>query len=301
MNNVEGKVAFITGGASGIGFGIARAFAEAGVKVILGSRNGQALREATSRLTDIFDTPVHAVEIDVTDREVVRRAAQEANEVFGRIDILCNNAGVNLFGPMDEATYDDWDWLISVNLYGVINTLVSFLPYIKAHGQGGHVVNVASMGSFIPGGAVGIYTTTKFAVRGLSECLRLSLARHRIGVSLLCPGLTQSRIYDSARHRPTALRDTAFPARDEQLQRLAEIHSKGMDPVEVGRVTLEGVRHNRFYIFSHPEFREEVAEHSREILDSFFEGEPDPERMVFEASRREAKQAALKAARELGQ
>jgi NAD(P)-dependent dehydrogenase (short-subunit alcohol dehydrogenase family) len=301
MNTGEGKVAFITGGASGIGFGIARAFAAAGMKVILGSRNPHALGNATTELANTFDTPVHAIEVDVTDRAAVRRAAREANELFGRIDILCNSAGVNLLGPMDEATYDDWDWLLGVNLNGVINTLVSFLPYIKAHGQGGHIVNVASMGSFIPGPGAGIYTTTKFAVRGLSECLRLGLARHRIGVSLLCPGLTQSRIYDAARYRPAALSDTAFPTRDEQVRRLAEIHSKGMDAAQVGRITLEGVLRNRFYIFSHPEFREEVAEHAREVIDSFFEAEPDPERMVFEVARREAKLAALKAARELGE
>jgi NAD(P)-dependent dehydrogenase (short-subunit alcohol dehydrogenase family) len=296
MRNTEHKVAFITGGATGIGFGIAQAFAAAGVKVILGSRNGAALRAAVDALTATPGCVARAIEIDVTDRACVQRAAQLANDQFGRIDILCNNAGVNLLGAMDEATYDDWDWLLGVNLGGVINCLVSFLPYIKAHGAGGHVVNVASMGSFIPGAAAGIYTTTKAAIRGLSECLRLNLGKHGIGVSLLCPGLTQSRIYEAHRGRPRGLHHTAFPVTDEQVTRLAAVHDTGKDALEVGRITLAAVRENRFYVFPHSEFRDEVAEHCQEVLAAFTDEVPDPRRMVFEELRRRRKLEALQVA-----
>jgi NAD(P)-dependent dehydrogenase (short-subunit alcohol dehydrogenase family) len=299
MRHVEGKVAFITGGATGIGFGIAQAFAEAGMKVILGSRNREALHAAQDELTRARGSDVRTIEIDVTERACVRRAAELANEQFGRIDILCNNAGVNLLGAMDEATYDDWDWVLGVNLGGVINCLMSFLPYIKAHGNGGHIVNVASMGSFIPGPGAGIYTTTKAAVRGLSECLRLNLGKHGIGVSLLCPGLTQSKIYEAYRGRPLGLHNTAFPVTNESVTRLAAVHDTGKDALEVGRITLEGVRANRFYVFPHSEFKDEVAEHAREVLEAFTDETPDPRRMAFEEIRRQRKIEALQVANAL--
>jgi NAD(P)-dependent dehydrogenase (short-subunit alcohol dehydrogenase family) len=296
VRNFQGKVAFITGGATGIGFGIAQAFAAAGMKVIIGSRNQQSLEIAADALTREYSSPVRTIQIDVTDRGSVRSAAQVANEQFGRIDVLCNNAGVNLLGNMDEGTYDDWDWLLGVNLGGVINCLVSFLPYIKAHEDGGHIVNIASMAAFIPGAGAGIYTTTKAAVRGLSECLRLNLGKHRIGVSLVCPGLTRSKIYEAVRHRPPGLRNTGIPVTDDQIERLAAIHDVGQDALEVGRITLEGMRANRFYVFPHSEFRDEVAEDARDVLAAFTDEPPDPRRLPFEALRRQMRAEALRVA-----
>jgi NAD(P)-dependent dehydrogenase (short-subunit alcohol dehydrogenase family) len=296
MRNCQGKVAFITGGATGIGFGIAQAFAEAGMRVIIGSRNRQSLEVAADALTRECSSPLRTIQIDVTDRASVRSAAQLANDQFGRIDVLCNNAGVNLLGNMDEATYDDWDWILGVNLGGVINCLVSFLPYIKAHGDGGHIVNVASMASFIPGAGAGVYTTTKAAVRGLSECLRLNLGKYRIGVSLVCPGLTRSKIYEAVRHRPRSLRNTGFHVTDEQIERLASFHEAGKDALEVGRITLEAVRANRFYVFPHSEFRDEVAEDAREVLNAFTDEPADPQRLPIEAMRRRMRAEALQVA-----
>lgn len=168
MRDVKGKVAVVTGGVSGIGLGIARAFARAGMKVVITWRRKDHLDAA---MAGFEGTTVHPIQVDVTDRKGMRRAAEETVEVFGKVHVLCNNAGISLFGPMDEATYDDWDWLMDVNFNGVVNGLVSFLPHIKSHGEDGHIINVASMASFLPGPMAGIYTASKFAVRGLTECL----------------------------------------------------------------------------------------------------------------------------------
>ena len=252
MRDVEGKVAVVTGGVSGIGLGIARAFTKAGMKVVITWRRQDHLNAA---MAGFQGENVHPIQVDVTDRKGMSRVAEETLDVFGKVHVLCNNAGISLFGPMDEATYDDWDWLMDVNFNGVVNGLVSFLPHIKAHGEGGHIINVASMASFLPGPMAGIYTASKFAVRGLTECLYYNLAAHNIGVSLMCPGLTRSNIHQSTLNRPDRYGDTAYPADPEIRKTLEEFHSVGMDPDEVGEKTLQGMQRGDLYIFSHPEFR----------------------------------------------
>jgi NAD(P)-dependent dehydrogenase (short-subunit alcohol dehydrogenase family) len=299
MKNVVGKVAFITGGVSGIGLGIAKAFCAAGMRVVVTFRNHHHRNEAMNQLA-AWQSQVHPLELDVTDRVAVAAAAAETERVFGRVHVLCNNAGVNVLGPMDQATYEDWDWMLGVNLGGVINTLVSFVPRIKAHGDGGHIVNVASMGSFITGPGAGIYATSKFAVRGLSESLRYSLAPYGIGVSLVCPGLTRSAIYKSSLTRPQSLKNTAFPLDESALRRLQEWQASGMDPDDVGRKTLAGILREDFYIFSHPEFKEELKELCEEILCAMPEvTERDPPRLQVEALRKSARQSALEAIQRL--
>jgi NAD(P)-dependent dehydrogenase (short-subunit alcohol dehydrogenase family) len=296
MRDVCGKVAFVTGGVSGIGLGIARAFVAAGMKVVITGRESRCIDAALASLRSGDNTGVHAMELDVTDRAAVAEAAAEVERVFGKIHVLCNNAGVNVLGPVDEATYDDWDWMLEVNLTGVINVLVPFLPRIKAHGEGGHVVNVASMASFVTGPSSGIYATSKFAVRGLTESLRYNLAPHRIGVSLVCPGLTRTNIYRSSLTRPARFRNTAFPIDEALLKRMEEAHALGMDPDEVGRRTLQGMLRGDFYVFSHPEFREELEEAHDEIMAAVPEpSEADPPRLRVEAGRR-ARKAEARAA-----
>ena len=296
MKNVCGKVAFITGGVTGIGLGIARAFVTAGMKVVITGRESRYIHAAVASLRSIEDTAVHAIELDVTDRAAVAEAAIEVERVFGKVHVVCNNAGVNVLGPMDEATYEDWDWMLEVNLMGVINVLVPFLPRIKAHGEGGHVVNVASMASFITGPLSGIYATSKFAVRGLTESLRYSLAPHRIGVSMVCPGLTRTNIYRSSLARPARLRNTAFPTDEGGLKRMEEAHALGMDPDEVGRRTLQGMVRGDFYVFTHPEFRDELEEAHDEIMLAVPEpSQADPPRLRVEAMRK-ARKAEARAA-----
>jgi NAD(P)-dependent dehydrogenase (short-subunit alcohol dehydrogenase family) len=290
MNSVEGKVAFITGGASGIGLGMARVFSRAGMKVVIGDIRDEQLDKAAAEL-DAMGLAVHGVRVDVADRASVAAAADEVERLHGRVDILCNNAGVNLFAPMDECSYADWDWVLGVNLGGVVNGIQEFLPRIKRHGEGGHIVNTASMASFITGPGAGIYATTKFAVRGLSESLRWNLAPQRIGVSCLCPGLVKSAIYESENIRPEGLAGGA--ATDQAfMARLPEIHQLGMEPDEVAEKTLKGILANDLYIFPHPEFKEELREIFDSVLAAIPEGEVDPRRLAFEEGRRARMRAA---------
>ncbi len=296
MNGIDGRVAFITGGSSGIGLGTAKAFAELGVKIALGYRREAHLAQALELLGGLPD--IHPIRLDVTDRAAFNRAADTAEARFGRIDILVNNAGLNLFGPMDIATHDDWDWVLGVNLGGVVNGLVSVLPKIKAHGDGGHVVNVASMASFIAGAEAGIYTTSKFAVRGLTECLRLTLAPQGIGVSLVAPGLTNTNIHEAPLTRPDDLSVTAFPSDATSTDRVHKVLKLGADPFEIGRRIRDGVIANEPYIFTHPGFRTEFEEDFADVLTAMPDAPYDPRHAKIEEMRRDRKRTGKAEARE---
>jgi NAD(P)-dependent dehydrogenase (short-subunit alcohol dehydrogenase family) len=216
-------------------------------------------------------------------------AADEVERAFGKVHLLCNNAGVGDGVPIDQAGYDDWDWVLKINLGGVINGIVTFLPRIKAHGEGGHILNTASMHSFVALPAWGgIYTTTKFAIRGMSESLRLALAPFNIGISVLCPGLVKTNIGDSFKLRPTP-RVQAAPA--ELAHPTAQITpppaGSGMDPAEVAAQALKGIMRNDFYILTHGENREELRGTFDEALAAFPQSHQiDPGRKAFEDERR---------------
>jgi NAD(P)-dependent dehydrogenase (short-subunit alcohol dehydrogenase family) len=289
MRDVEGKVAFITGGGSGVGLGMAKAFVAAGMRLAIADIRADHLEAATGEL----DGEVHAIELDVTDREAFARAADETERVLGHVHVVCNNAGINLFNDIADATYQDWDWVLGVNLGGVVNGVVTFVPRIKAHGEGGHVVNTASMAAFVAGPGAGIYTTAKFAVHGLSDSLRWSLLRHGIGVSMVCPGLVKSKIYESDRIRPVELSTDVTPADEEFMRILPGLHDAGMDPEEVGEKVLRGIRQNDFYIFTHPDHREELREIFEATLAAFPDEPVPPDRLAVEEGRRAAKAAAL--------
>jgi NAD(P)-dependent dehydrogenase (short-subunit alcohol dehydrogenase family) len=287
---LSGKLAFVTGGASGIGLGIATAFANAGMKVVVADLAEDRLRGAVELLRANGSPDAHAIELDVADRGAVGRAAEEVTKIFGNVHVLCNSAGVNELRPMDEATFEDWDWIMGVNFSGVVNCVVHFVPRIKAGGEGGHIVNVASMASFIPSVRAGVYATSKAAVRGLTESLRLSLGPFGIGVSLVSPGLTRTNIWQSPLLRVRAGRGGKV---DEQtLNRLREPHACGMDPFEVGRKTLLGMLRNDLYVFTHPEFAEELAEINDEVLAALPREDADGQRVMLERQRREAKTLA---------
>ncbi len=291
MKVVEGRTAFITGGASGVGLGIAKVLAKAGVNVVVADIRQDHLEAATAHFEQT-NFRVHAIKLGVTDRAAFASAADEAERVFGPVHIVCNNAGINMFSPMDECTYDDWDWILGVNLGGVVNGIQTFVPRLKAHGQGGQIVNTASMASFITGPGAGIYTASKFAVRGLTESLRWNLAPHNIGVSVLCPGLVNTAIHESDKVRPEQLSKNMGPVDQDFMKKLAEIHKIGMDPVEVGEKVLAGIRRNDLYIFPHPEFKDELREIFDEILSALPAGAVDPSRLAFEEFRRANKRSA---------
>jgi NAD(P)-dependent dehydrogenase (short-subunit alcohol dehydrogenase family) len=288
MRDVQNRVAFITGGASGIGFGMAQVFARAGMKVVIADIRADALERARQTLA-AESLPAHAIRLDVTDRAAMARAADEAEGVFGHVHVVCNNAGVNFFAPIDECTYQDWDWLLGVNLGGVVNGVQTFVPRLKAHGEGGHIVNTGSMAAFIASPNAGIYTASKFAVRGITESLRWSLAPLGIGVSLLCPGLVNTEIHHSGALRPATLSQDPGRQDPAMLARVAELQRFGMAPLEVAEKVLRGIRSNDLFIFPHAEFREELQEIFGEVLGALptEAGGADPRRLAFESRRRD--------------
>ncbi len=285
MDNLEGKVAFITGGASGIGLGMAKVFHSAGMKVIIADIREDHLDAAMDSFKGDISN-IHGIILDVTDRKAFENAAKEAEEVFGNVHILCNNAGIYIYGPMQKATYEDWDWILNVNLGGVINGIQTFVPRIISHGEGGHIVNTSSISGIFVSGGTGIYATSKYAVVGLSEALRLDLEPENIGVSVLCPGFVNSRIYNCGKTRPDQLSNTGYRIKQEIQERLKTAHNDiGMDPLEVGRKVLSAVRMNRLYIITHPEFADEIGRRSKAILAAVPDEPADPRRVAVEEAR----------------
>ncbi len=291
MQDVKGKVAFITGGVSGIGLGIAKVFAANGIKTVMSYRNEEH-RKAAAEYFDARRQEVRFIKLDVMDREGFARAAAEVERVFGKVHILVNNAGVSVFGPTDEATYDDYDWVMGVNFGGCVNGLVSFIPYLKKHGEEGHIVNVASMAAFLPGPQAGIYTASKYAIRGLTESLRDNLAPYKIGVSLMAPALTKTNAGVSGLGRPEKFANTKWDADPKTLGEFGKIFEAGMEPEEVGEKTLRGIRRNDLYILTHPENREEFVELTNAILAAWPDEPIPPQRQAIEEQRRAAKEEA---------
>ncbi|UVO50612.1 SDR family NAD(P)-dependent oxidoreductase [Sphingomonas sp. SUN019] len=297
MKDFAGRTAFVTGGANGIGLGLARALLDQGCKVAIADIREDAIAAALKTLDN-----QHAigVTLDVSSRAGFAAAADEVEDRLGPVSLLFNNAGINLFQTIDDSSFDDWDWVMGVNLHGVVNGVMTFVPRMKARGNGGHVVNTASMASFLCGPAPGIYNTTKFAVRGMSESLRYSLAPHGIGVSVLCPGLVKSHIYASDEVRPDDLKAGAKPVNSEMVGRLEQLHQVGMEPNVIAARVIEAIEANRFYIFSHPEFRDELRALFDEIVGEFRDYPEDPgfaERVGFEQGRRDSYKAARATAR----
>lgn len=294
LDRFAGKAALVTGAVSGLGFGIAQALAEEGVRLALGWRSESDREDAARWFRDYGHERPLFVQLDVADRAAWAAARETVEREFGRLHILVNNAGISVFGPMDQATYDDWDWILGVNLGGVINGLVTFLPHMEAHGESGHVVNIASMAAFLAGPQAGIYTTSKFAVRGLTESLRYTLAPTALGVSLMCPGLVDTRAYASALKRPVEFAETGLgPADAETLGQLAPVFAAGMGAEEAGRKMVEGVRRGDFYILSHGGYEEDFGEIAAELRAALPDEPQPPERIAVEEQRRKANRMAL--------
>jgi NAD(P)-dependent dehydrogenase (short-subunit alcohol dehydrogenase family) len=284
-----GRTALITGGVSGIGFGIARAFCTAGIELILTYRDEDLRSAAAQWFRDNGHPAPRFARLDVTDR----RAWAQLADAAGAVHILVNNAGVSVFGPTDEAHYADYDWIMGVNFGGAVNGLVTFIPKMKAQGTPGHIVNVASMAAYLSGPQAGIYTASKFALRGLTESLRYNLAPYGIGVSLMCPGLTRTDAWNSALKRPVTFAESGFaPPNRAELEKFGAAFEVGMDPLEVGNKTLAGMIENRVLIFTHPEFAEDFAEIYQASIAALPQ-EPVPEgRLQIERLRRAANRGA---------
>jgi NAD(P)-dependent dehydrogenase (short-subunit alcohol dehydrogenase family) len=271
LANVKGKVAFITGGSSGIGLGIARVLSAAGMKVAF-TYKSEAHRDAALASFPQDNPGVHALLLDTTDRDGMVRAADEVERVFGNVHLLCNNAGVGLPVPLSVVSWQDWDWALDVNVNGVFSGVRTFLPRMLAHGEGGHIMVTSSAAGMVAG-MLGVYVTTKFAVVGMMESLRTEMTGKNIGVSIFCPGLVRTEIFNTDRNRPAAHGVVAAaPAGPPPVLPGAppmDLMGLAMDPLEAGRQVLEGIRRNDLYILSHPEFAPVVRERFDLMMASF--------------------------------
>jgi len=270
MKDVSGKVAFITGGQSGIGLGMARAFVRAGMRVVIADMSRQNLDHAVADLSGERSN-VHAIELDVTDLKAMAAAADEAAQIFGKVHVLCPNAGLGDIGYLKDTSYDDWDWIMGVTFGGVVNAVTTFLPRMRAHGEAGHIVATSSMGGIAPVNHGGVYCVAKNAVIGMMEALRMELAGSPIGVSVLCPGLTRTNIQATVSLRPEKFRNTGYTYKPRVPPSAPAGTSAGpaqiaMDPDEVGEKVLRGIRRNDLYILTHSEFGDIIREHFEEIL-----------------------------------
>ena len=263
-------MAFVTGGASGIGLGLSKVLVKAGMKVVIADVREDHLAEAA----DFFAQAgrkgdVLTLRLDVTDRAAFAQAAQDTLRAFGKVHLLVNNAGMGLLGPIKQARFDDWDWGIGVMIVGVINGIQTFLPHLLAHGEGGHIVSTSSMAAVVPIPNCSIYIMAKAALVGLSESLRGELAADNIGVSAFCPGPVQTNIRESGKTRPDRFRkDSGFADFEQRLSQRPN-SPLWMDPEECGERILRGIRRNDLYIFTHREFKEGAEEHYRALLASF--------------------------------
>jgi NAD(P)-dependent dehydrogenase (short-subunit alcohol dehydrogenase family) len=260
MKDLAGKVAFISGGASGIGLAIAHALAREGVRVAIGDIDRNALETAADGLRRA-GAAVRAVALDVADPASWADAVAQTERALGHVQILCNNAGV---GParadVTEVPPADWAWALRINLDGVFHGTQAFVGRMKASGQGGHVVNTASILGLFPNGFHSAYVASKFAVVGLSEAMRIELKPIGIGVSVLCPGFVRTPLRQTSQR----LRPSGAGLGDAAQQR-----PSAMEPEAIGSLVVEGIRGNRLYIFSHPEYRRVVEDRMNRILGAF--------------------------------
>ncbi|MCP5146219.1 MAG: SDR family NAD(P)-dependent oxidoreductase [Gammaproteobacteria bacterium] len=292
ITDVKDKVAFITGGSSGIGLGLARVFHEAGMKVVMGYYSDLHIGDALKHFPE-NDPRLFPIRHDVLDREGWERTADEIEKKFGPLNILVNNAGVGLQASAATGTYKDWEWGLGVNLWGPIYGIHTFVPRMLASGQGSQIVTTTSTSGILPGSGAGIYTVSKIAAVGLMEELRHELRETNIGTTCFIPGLTTTNIGQSESYRPDDLKNDEPPAAAPGARRAGggaprprppqdDVGPYGMrpqDPVTVGRVVLDAILHNDLYVVLQPEYRAGVKARADALLDSMTPVKPLPDRL----------------------
>src|SRR3984957_14854253 len=263
MQNLSGKIAFITGGASGFGLALAQVFGREGMTVVIADVRQDRIDQSIEVLRK-DGVAADGIQLDVTDRTAYRRAADEVERRVGPVDLLCNNAGLGIMGKIADATYSDWDWILGVNLGGVVNGLCTFLPRMRSRGKGGHVISTASAAGLFAPANVGIYVGAKMAVGGIMEGLRAELAGEAIGVTVGCPHLMRTHIYEHSTLRPNTTEKSGYgpPLSGDApfIKQLEAMTSAGMDPMEVAEHTLTAVRENDLYVIRFPELRDIVRQ-----------------------------------------
>jgi NAD(P)-dependent dehydrogenase (short-subunit alcohol dehydrogenase family) len=263
MQELKGRVAVVTGGASGMGAGMCRAFAREGMAVAVADLDAQSAEKLAAELRDKGARSI-AVGTDVSRRADVERLAERTLRELGGVDVVCKNAGVFIGGTMAEMTDDDWRWVLSVNLDGVYYGCQVFAPILRERGRGGHIVNTASVGGFLSAPIAAAYSVSKFGVVAFSEALRAELAPHHIGVSALCPGPVRSRLSDSDARRPAHLGKAG-----NRSPVLWDMIKEGIEPDAVGPIVVRGIRDDAPYIFTHVEWRDALRKRFDAVLAAF--------------------------------
>jgi NAD(P)-dependent dehydrogenase (short-subunit alcohol dehydrogenase family) len=253
MEDLAGRVAVVTGAASGIGRALAERWAAEGMRVVMADIEKEPLSEAADALR-YKGSEVLAVPTDVSDATQVDALAQAAVDAYGGVHLLCNNAGVGAGGPVAQLGNDDWEWVLGVNLWGVIHGLSAFLPGMLASGEEGHIVNTASVAGLLGAPWMGAYAASKYAVVGISECLYHELATTRVGVSVLCPAWVNTNIATSYRNRPAHL-GGGLPENEggPMTEVVAQLLAAGLAPEKVADHVAEAVRRRRFWVLTHPD------------------------------------------------
>jgi NAD(P)-dependent dehydrogenase (short-subunit alcohol dehydrogenase family) len=268
VQQFEGRVAVVTGAASGIGRALVNRFVDEKMRVVLADVEVGPLREAEAELLDSH-ADVLAIQTDVRRLESVEALHQRVIDAYGEVNVLCNNAGVAVTGVTWEQSTADWDWALGVNLLGAVNAIRTFLPGMIAHGHEGHIVNTASLGGLAATPFQGAYSVSKFAVVGLSENLFMDLKATgaRIGVSVLCPGFVNTRIMDCARNRPVEYgAPAASDPNDPAVQALRQMMAAGMDPAAVAECAVAAIRADRLYVLTHPEWDDAIRDRTDAML-----------------------------------
>ena len=270
MQELQGKVAVVTGAASGIGRGLADRFAAEGMRVVLADVEQPALEQAEREMRDA-GAHVLAVRTDVSKAADVQALADRTMERFGKVHIVCNNAGVGGAAGAWDASLEDWQWVLGVNLWGVVHGVRTFVPLMIAGGEEGHIVNTASVAGLMPGAGGAGYTASKFAVVGYSEALYyelLATGNSRIGVSVLCPAAVATRIVDSGRNRPAGPQEQPAPGTPEaaMLDMIRQVLAAGQSPAEVAGKVLDAIVAGRFYILTHPEHNGVITKRAEAML-----------------------------------
>lgn len=270
MEQLAGRVAAITGAGGGIGAALALACADAGMDVALADVE-EAKLEAVAAEVRRRGRRTLAAGVDVRRQEPLEAFAQRCFDELGGCHLLCNNAGVLVLGITHQRTLEDWQWVLSVNLWGAIHGVRAFVPRMIEQGQGGHVVNTASIAGLVPAEANGTYTASKYAVVGLSECLRLDLAPHGIGVSVLCPGPVKTGILKSERNRPAELGSSKLTREDAMavMRSSDPANATFIEPENAARAVLEAVRRDEPYVITHPGSKGLVEARFRAILEAY--------------------------------
>ena len=266
MTDIKNKTAFVTGAASGIGLALSKALLARGAKVMMADIDAEGLNAAQASLNRPDDTDI--IVCDVADAASVQAAAKAAIGSFGKIHLIFNNAGVSLAGRPGKFNLDDWRWIVDINVLGIAYGCETFIPHISSHGEGGHIINTASMAGHVVTGGMGPYFATKFAIVGYSEALRAELSKLDIGVSCLCPTWVKTNIHNTSDKSPGAVNNRKDFKTSTHYLAVKDLVDNGMEPDEYAELTMKSIEANRLHVFNDAQARQHIVDrHTANLAD----------------------------------